>query len=221
MSTTRLRSACSLLLGTVLLAACSGPSPGPTRSESRSVEPFHAIELRGNGEARITVGKPQAVTLTAGENALPDIITRVDKGILIVEHMKGTWYQRPELKVQIDVPAIDSIAANGALIVSMEGMTGPRLALTLGGAGTLRASGQVGAMDVRLGGAGKMELAGLRADDASVSVNGTGSIEVQVTGQLEATVNGVGSITYAGNPREVVRHVNGVGTIAPSGSPSP
>ena len=221
MSTTRLRRFCPAALGALLLAACSGPPSGPTRSEVRSVEAFHAIEFRGNGEARITVGKSQSVTLTSDADALPDVVTKVEKGRLIVEHSKGLWFQRPALRLQIDMPAIDSVIIDGGAAVTIENMAGPRLALVLGGAGTLRASGEVGALDARLDGAGTLELAKLRAGDASVSVNGAGSIEVQVSGQLEATVNGVGSITYSGQPREVVRHVNGVGAVSPAGKPKP
>ena len=221
MSTTRLRRIFSVLLGTALLTACSGPPPGPPRSELRNVEAFHAIEFRGNADARIAVGKSQAVTITTDESALPDVVTKVEKGVLIVEHVKRAWYRRSALRVQIDVPAIDSIVVHGAVVLSLENMAGPRLSLVVGGVGKVSASGQVDALDARLDGTGEVDLAGLHAGDASVSVNGTGEIAVHVTGQLEASVNGVGSITYGGNPREVVRHVNGVGSISPAGSPSP
>jgi hypothetical protein len=219
MSTTRWHR---IALGIVaLLAACSDPPPGPARTETRSVEAFHAIEFRGNGEASISVGKPQAVTVTSEESALPDIVTKVEKGVLIVEHVKGAWFRRPALRMQIDVPAVDSIVLTGAAIVSIVNMAGPRLELVSSGAGNIHASGEVNALNARLDGAGNLRLADLHAGDASVSVNGAGSIAVHVTGQLEATVNGVGAITYAGNPRDVVRHVNGVGTISPAGSPAP
>jgi hypothetical protein len=216
-----LRRTAAAILAAGLLAACSGPPTGPTGSEVRSVEAFHAVEFRGNAEARITVGKAQGVTVTTVKTSLPDIVTKVEKGVLIVEHVKGLWFLRPALRVQIDVPAIDSVVLNGPVVATIEGMSGPRLALAVNGAGSLNASGQVSALDARLDGAGDLKMAGLQAVDASVSVNGAGSIDMQVTGRLEATINGVGSITYAGNPREVVRHVNGVGSISPAGNTAP
>ena len=203
-----------------LLSACSRPPAGPMRAESRSVEPFHGIELRGNGEARISVGKPHALTVTTEASAHPDVITRVERGVLIVENLKGSWYRsRPTLKLDVQVPQLDSLTSAGANIIALESMSGPRLQIVVSGAGSVRATGDVGALDAQLAGAGDMDLSGLQAGNAHVTVNGAGNVQLHVTGQLEATVNGVGNVSYAGNPREVVPHVNGFGSISPLKKP--
>jgi len=222
MSITRSPDIAALLAAALALTACSGPPPGPMRPETRTVEPFHAVVLRVGGTAEVSVGKPQTVVVTSQESALPQVVTRVEKGVLFVERVKGSWFQpQPTISVRVEVPALDSFTVTGAGDFTISNATGPRLQLALSGAGQLRASGEVGALDARLDGAGNLELAALHAGNASVSVNGTGNIAVHVTDQLEATVNGVGTISYAGNPREVVRHVNGVGNVSPAGSRTP
>lgn len=211
-----------LLAGALILAACSGPPPGPQQAETRSVEAFHAIDLRGTTQADISAGRTQSLTLESEATALPSIITRVEKGVLIVENVGGSWFRRtPTVKLRIDVQSLDELTISGAGDVTIRDVAGSRLSLAVAGAGNLKASGEVGALNARLDGAGSLELASLHTTDASVSVNGTGNVAVYVTGQLEATVNGVGSIRYAGNPREVVRHVNGVGSISPADGSSP
>jgi hypothetical protein len=65
-----------------------------------------------------------------------------------------------------------------------------------------------------LNGAGSLELANLHAVDAVVVANGAGSIRVHATGNLDASVNGVGSIRYAGGPTQVRTAISGVGSIA-------
>jgi hypothetical protein len=64
-------------------------------------------------------------------------------------------------------------------------------------------------------GAGSLDLSRLEAVSATVTVNGAGSIEVNATGSLVATVNGVGSINYYGKPSKVTTAINGVGSISP------
>lgn len=221
MSITRLRRACGALLGVAWLAGCSGPPPGPMNDQTRTVDAFHAIELRGSGEAFVKVGKPQALVVSTQQSAHSRIVTRVQDGKLIVENVKGNWYHdRPTLRLQIDVPALDAVTLSGGTVLAIDDMTGPRLALSVKGAGSVRAAGEVSALKVQLDGAGSMDLTKLQAGDASVTVNGTGEIRLHVTGQLEATVNGVGNVKYAGNPREVVRHMNGIGSISPTDGPA-
>jgi hypothetical protein len=221
MSITRWRDPILVLAGALaLLPACSRPPAGPMRAENRAVEPFHGIELRGNGEARISVGQPQALAVTTEDSAHPDVVTRVERGVLIVENLKGSWYRsRPTLKLDVAVPQLDSLTIAGANLITLENMSGPRLEILVSGAGSLRAAGEVGALDAQLAGAGDMDLSGLTAGNAHVTVNGAGNVKLHVTGQLEATVNGVGNVSYAGNPREVIPHVNGFGSISPLKSP--
>ena len=48
---------------------------------------------------------------------------------------------------------------------------------------------------------------------AKVTVTGAGSVNVYATQELNATVSGVGQITYAGDPPVVNKSVSGVGSI--------
>jgi hypothetical protein len=59
-----------------------------------------------------------------------------------------------------------------------------------------------------------MDLSRLAAVNATVESNGAGNITVNVTGSLDARVNGVGTIRYRGGPSEVTTAINGVGSIA-------
>lgn len=54
-----------------------------------------------------------------------------------------------------------------------------------------------------------------------MQVNGAGQMDVLATRRLEAQLNGVGSIVYAGNPPELVTTINGVGSISPAATPAP
>jgi hypothetical protein len=72
-------------------------------------------------------------------------------------------------------------------------------------------------LNATLGGAGELSLADLTADHAAVRLSGLGKAEVNVTGELDATVSGVGSIEYHGQPT-VRRHISGLGDVSPAGA---
>jgi Putative auto-transporter adhesin, head GIN domain len=219
MSITRSRSSLLLVALGSTLGGCASDS-GPVRTENRTVETFHAIELRGAAEMQVEVGKGPAVSITAGERVLQGTSAQVRDGVLVVLiRERGGWFQRgPAAKLIVQAPTLDSVDISGAGQFTLHEVSGDRLSISLQGAGSLDANGSVGLLTARIDGAGRGDLARLVATEAQVSVNGAGSLELNVTGTLQAEVNGVGSITYSGNPQKVVPSLNGVGRISPAGT---
>lgn len=202
------------------LAGCTADN-GPVRSENRSVESFHAIELRGAAEMQVEVGKGPNLSITAGERVLQGTSTQIRDGVLVILiRERGGWFQRgPAAKLNVQVPTLDSVQISGAGNFNLRDVSGDKLDIALQGAGQLQANGSIRQLNARIDGAGSVDLSKLVATEAQVSVNGAGKLELQVTGTLTAEVNGVGSVTYSGNPQKVVPSVNGVGSIKPAGGP--
>jgi hypothetical protein len=221
MSTTHWLSAFVPVAG--LLTACSGAS-GPVRTETRTVETFHAIELRGAAEAEVTVGKGPSLSITADDASLKDLAAEVHDGTLVIStHRRSGWFERrANVKLQIETAALDSLVLNGAGDFKVRDAAGDKLTLVMAGAGNLSAAGRVSTLNARIDGAGSLDLKHLAAVDADVSVNGAGSLSVCASGNLNATVNGVGSIDYSCNPQKAATSVHGVGSISPAaGSKAP
>jgi hypothetical protein len=219
MSITRWPERAALVaLGMLLLAGC-GPPPGPSVTESRTVETFHAIELRGAGDLDIQVGKGPALAVTAPQTMMGDVEITVRDGVLVISTVEHrSWFRRrAKLELAIEAPLLDALTVNGAGNIRIHAATGDKLTIIMQGAGNVEGDGQVGTLHARIDGAGNVSLSKLIATDAEVSVNGAGNMEVHATGSLNAQLNGVGSITYGGNPQKPVTSVRGVGSISPAG----
>ena len=222
--TTRSLSTAALL---VLLAGCSGGgsgdsdsdgSTGPLQTEQRQVGEFHQVELRGAGDLTVAVGPATSLTITADPELLRNLKTEVRDGRLIIDHERGwSWFRSSTLKIELSTPMLDALAINGAGDTAITGVKGEQLALEVNGAGDLTASGETGTLDAHIKGAGDMDLLQLAARDARVSINGAGDLRVRARGALEATINGAGSISYAGSPQQVKTKINGAGSIRPAG----
>jgi Putative auto-transporter adhesin, head GIN domain len=201
----------------VMLAGCAGPM-GPPVTQQRGVDAFHSVDLRAVGTVDILVGPPASLSLTADAKTLEDLDVHVQAGMLIIdEHRHWSWFGRSgQLQIRLTAPALNSIALNGAGALTVNGLNGGPLALVVQGAGNIEASGNVDILTARINGAGNMDLARVEAREATVSVNGAGSLEVNATESLDATLNGVGSINYDGNPKNLTTSINGVGSISPT-----
>jgi putative autotransporter adhesin-like protein len=200
----------------LLLAPSCTRVQGPPVSQTRDVEPFQSIELRGGATIDVLVGEKQSVVVQADGEGLDELRTRVADGTLVIDtQSRFFWMRNPEVKVRITVPELQRLVANGAVKASLNGYAGGETALVLSGAGDIEASGTVDTLRVMVNGAGNLDLRHLAARDARVVVNGTGSVEIDASDRLDATVNGVGNIRYQGKPKMLNTAIHGVGSIGP------
>ena len=221
MSTTRspdrVPFAAAVLACTLLLAACLPPAAGRPISQPLAVSAFESVDVRGAATIEVAVGQTHSLVIEGSQEDVESIASRVENGTLVIEDRDGWLWQprRGSLQLRIATPALKALTVSGAAKVRLHGLSGGDLSLAVQGAGDLNGSGTVSRLDAQLSGAGNMELSGLTATDATVVVNGAGNMDLNVTGSLVATVNGVGNIHYRGNPAQVKTAMNGVGSISP------
>jgi hypothetical protein len=215
---TRLRRSAFLAgtLATLVLAGCQQADTGPPSTEERPVGAFQYIEFDGAAQLDILVGSAPSLSITGGPKSRAAFTSRVEGDKLILNSHNSFWQQTTgNMSVRVTLPQLRALTVSGAGEISVNGVSGDSLTLSLNGAAGLEASGKVDTLTVQMNGAGHMDLSRLEAVSATVSANGAGSIDVNSTGSLDATVNGVGSINYYGKPAKVTTAINGVGSISP------
>ncbi|MDH4177133.1 MAG: DUF2807 domain-containing protein [Thermoleophilia bacterium] len=185
---------------------------GVPASESRQVAAFTSVDLLGAADVTITIGAEQSVTVETDDDLISRVQTNVERDTLRIEN-DGRLDTDLGIDVAIVVPTLEAVTLSGAGDVTIEGLSGSSLDIALNGAGSVEAAGAVEQLDVAINGAGTAGLANLAARDVDVVVNGTGAADVQAIQSLSATVNGVGTITYTGNPKHVDTSTPGVGSI--------
>jgi hypothetical protein len=185
---------------------------GPVVTETRAAGPFHRIEVDGSADVRVTVGPSPSVAVQAQKNIADLMDTTVSGGTLTIQDKKP-YSSDEHVVVRVTTPELDAYSIRGASDATIVGAKGPKLNLTISGAGNVAASGKVDELSLSCSGAGNGNLRNLEARDAVVSVSGVGNANVNASQTLDVTVAGVGSVTYHGSPRIVQKSVVGVGTI--------
>ncbi len=83
----------------------------------------------------------------------------------------------------------------------------------MSGTGNVTLSGSGNNADIIITGAGKVDGSEFSTNTASVSISGTGSVDIAVSDHLNASVNGAGKINYHGDPQIDFRN-SGAGKVS-------
>lgn len=207
---------------------------GEISSEKRLLDSFSEIQLTGSFEIGLKKGAKGQLIIVTDSNLLEFIDSEVINDVLIIENSKNI-NSEDGVKIYITYQSLDKIKSVGASMIKTENaIVSDRFQLEMPGAGIIDLEVEVTDLEVRLAGAGMIKLKGT-ATNQSVSLNGVGSLEafelesksckvtvsgmggaeINVKENLDARVNGIGSIKYKGSPGLVEDKISGVGTITP------
>jgi hypothetical protein len=188
--------------------------PANVASESRDVGGFDEVELRGLGNLSIEQTGGESLTVEAEEDVLPKLATEVVNDRLIIGPKPGTTVRTNEpINYEMTVEALNALEVSGSGDVEAEGIETDSLAVTVGGAGNVKADGEADQQEVNISGFGVYRAKDLESREAKVSVAGAGSAIVNASEELDADVGGAGSVEYVGDPT-VEQDVSGAGRVS-------
>lgn len=213
---------------------------GKVITQTRDVQGFNEIKVSYPAQVTIQQGEAESLTIEAEDNVAQAIQTQVLNGVLGIDSLNDHHvYVTPTKPVQITVTVKDlseldfetagevilnglktdglRLVMNGAGTLTLKDVQLGTLNCTLGGAGTINASGSANEIDLKMDGLGSFNGADLHAQTASVRLDGAGSATVWVDSNLQAAINGLGSVNYYGDPR-VNQSVDGLGSVNRQGS---
>ncbi len=189
---------------------------GKMGSDSRAVRGVRAVTFDMVGTLTIRQGTQEGLTVNADENLLPIIKSTVNDGTLTltmnssfrIGSIKGVT-----MDLNLQVKQLDALTLKGAGSINVLDLDGPKLTVDMSGAGSVTVAGKTTEQDIRLTGVGGYDSANTESQKVTVIVAGVGSAKVRVRSVLDATIRGVGSIEYIGNPTTLNKQVSGLGQM--------
>lgn len=226
----------ALILATSLATAVTGS--GVAKTESRTVDAFLSIESGGAWNVEVTNGDKVSVSVTADDNVVALISTKVKDGKLVISSTESSINTKVPVVVKVAMPMLATVKLSGAGNATITDVKTAKLGLESSGAGNLSFRGTADDVGVKSTGAGQVVLVGkaksLAAEangagnidasafevaTATVKATGAGNVAVNATTSLDVTVTGAGNVVYAGNPK-LAKRVTGAGTVRASTDPS-
>lgn len=185
---------------------------GRVKTENRNIGEFTKVDASGAYSIKIKVGESPSIRIKAEENLLPLIRTKV-KGNTLVIDTKKNLSPRKELLIEITTNELTSIECSGANDIEVVGIDTDKFEVDLSGAGSIVLDGKTDKFYGDLSGAGSINAKGLIANKVYISVSGAANAVVYAKEFLDASVSGVGSVDYYGDPQNTKTNVSGVGSI--------
>lgn len=190
---------------------------GVMREESRAVSGVSRLTLTIPAIVKITQGATESLSITADDNLLPLMLTRVVNGELIIEADKNTGFStKKDITVQLAVKSLDNIQVLGSGDVVGESLTVDKFAMDVVGSGDI-VFNALRTADLRIGvkGSGDVKVKSLTAKSLESQVNGSGDIHLcdVTTSNANFDVLGSGDIYADGKATSVAASVSGSGDI--------
>lgn len=196
---------------------CSGllfTSFAHATEQTRNVPAFKAINNKGAISLVIEVGKTQSVVVKGDDKYVSKVVTEVVGDELMVSYReKNSIKISDETQVTITVPELVKFKMEGAGATVINNVAGPRFDINYEGVGSLVVTGKTQTLKLKVQGVGKVDTKSLIAETADVSLEGVGSVKVYASERLKASVQGIGSLNYYGNPRSISKSVEGIGSV--------
>lgn len=199
---------------TLALLLCLASVTAHADEQMRNMTNFKKIAISGPMNLTVDAGKPFSVSVQGDAKFIGRVTTRVVNGELRISmNEESTNNVRKHDRIVISMPSLTSFDAEGAGLARLNNVQGDRLDVDYRGAGSLVINGKVRHVRIDAEGVGEVDTKSLIAQEADVSFEGIGSVSIYASEKLTADIEGMGNLTYYGNPRIVNKSVSGIGSV--------
>jgi hypothetical protein len=217
MRTLLLLAVASSMTGCMVIGAMHSGVKGSGKlvKKTLTLSAFKALQSKGVGDITVAVGGTQNVVVEVDENLAKYLKTNVEDGVLVLNTKKDI--NPTKLHYTITVPSLSALTVDGVGDSNITGLKGGEFAVHVNGVGDVKLEGSLDKLQADVKGVGDLNAYDLKCKDAKIEVQGVGDAHVNVSGVLDATVQGTGDITYKGSPAKVNSKSEGVGSISKAG----
>lgn len=217
-----------------LLLSCSRictEGTGAAQTEKRNLEQYDAISLDIPAEVTLMRGDSFSLIITAPENLLEKIQTRI-KGSKLIIDSEGCIKSDQKIKITARLQELTDITIQGSgdimipdtfpvkdLTLKINGsgdvngnFMASHIESVISGSGNITLSGSANSHNIKIDGSGNVKAGTLPCNTSEIHINGSGDIFTYVIEKLKIKLNGSGSVHFKGKPA-ITTSINGSGKV--------
>jgi hypothetical protein len=197
-----------LMLLLVPLAACGGAEvagvvvgSSAQTTKTYALSGFTKIQVDHKFSVNVQRGSEPAVSVTVNENLVQYLKVEVKGDTLYLGLDPGKTYSLTGLTADVTLPELDAVTVGGASDAYVDGFT------------------TQGPLALKVTGASKLSLAGMKAKDASFELSGGSGLggDLTLTGDLDGAASGASEAVLTGAGRDVRLDVSGASVVSLKG----
>lgn len=210
----RWRRALALLtLGSVVTACSATAGSGQLATQSRQVSGFTSVELTGVGELNIDQTGTDSLTVSAEDNLLPLLTSKVEGDTLILGKKPNTRIVTTKpIRYTLTMKDITGLAVSGSGTINAPKLSTAALRIEISGSGMITTAGNAVDQSLESSGSGRYLADGLTSKTTTAEISGSGTANGVASDTLGVKISGSGTLTYSGNP-QVSQTVSGSGRL--------
>ena len=203
-------------------------------TQSRSMAGFDEVLFAIAGDLTIEQGTRESLTVEAEPAVLPKITTDVHGRRLVIGAGSGRIETQQPIRIRLGVRNLRVLESRAVGAISIGPLRSDELALVLAGGGSIHVErlddarslevritgagdvdvrgGKVKAQRLDIRGMGSFSAPGLASESADVAIDGNGQVQVAASTSLAVRIGGIGRVRYHGDPA-VTQSITGIGSI--------
>ena len=195
---------------------------GKVITSSIPVSGYTAVKNMTSAHINLRQDSARSAKVTIDENLLDLLDIHVENGTLVIALIPGkSLYRYSKFTVDVTLPSLTGVGIYGSGEIAVSNaFDGRSIALTIAGSGdiagnfdydevaasimgsgSIRINGSAERFEGSIGGSGSIQGRNFVAEDAEVSVRGSGSVTLKALSSLDVKIFGSGSVYYYGSPR--------------------
>jgi hypothetical protein len=207
---------------------------GIIKTETRTIGSFGQLSIIGPFDIELISGKEKDIQVTADENILEKIETKIKNNKLLIKiNSKTELSNYTKLHIKIPVKSLSKIKLLGSAEIYSNNsfnwdeiefhITGSGeiklniiseyILAIIKGSGEIKLTGSTNKTSCKTLGSGTIDTKELISKETEAKVVGSGEIYVMTKKDIKASVTGSGSIYYYGNPQKVNVKILGSGEV--------
>lgn len=204
-------------------------------SELRDVSDFDAIDVGGITEVVFQQGPSTRVEVTADDNLISLVETKVKSNTLHIRLKKRSSYSDATIRVRVTAPSLKGVDCSGAATFRTQGtwqraegiridasgasdvdaeLDAPKVTVKSSGAATVSLRGKTQTTDLDASGSATVRSSGLLAEEAKLDASGAASIHAFGSIRIKANASGAAGIRHTGGGA-VESRTSGAGSVSP------
>lgn len=198
-----------------------------------------AFEMSGNGKVEIKQTGKNRLTLQGEEVLLDNLLLTNHRGILSASPKDPNIFRHYPKGVAavLEVDHLSKITLKGDISLDIDQLKEKELSIYGSGHSVIEAlldldlflikmeggmkgeiKGQAKEQSVFISGSGTYNGEGLKTEETTVNIQGSGTTYVNATEKLTAFIAGHGHVYYTGNPKTISKKIHGEGEVSAYGS---
>ena len=178
------------------------------KRETRQVDHFDDINIRGAYSTEIVCQAEQSVELQSPEDILSLITTEVSNNTLFIFPKVDL---PPDTRINLKISAIDlrNIDTLGANNIQIDNLNNQQTNINFDGSSNSKISGETKDLNITISGQAKLDAREFASQKVHLNLSGSVMAEVKAEEELHIAMNGAGAIYYHGNPQTQTRNIQG------------